>query len=368
MWGIQTKDDTNSKETWHTVDGGGVRATAAGGQVTGFRAGHMMPGFTGGLIIDDPVKPKDANSDVMREAINKDFNETARSRLAVETVPIIVIMQRIHSEDLSGHLLMGGSGEKWHHLNLPVKIDNREKYPEEYTHGIEIPHGLPDGWLWDAKHNDEHEDQLKAARRVYAAQYMQRPIKDDELGPLWNNALIKQAKAKAEPWKLKRRVVAIDPSVSNNADSDECGLVVASAYTDGTYKVEIDASAIMKTSEWAKKAIELYDQTGADAIVAEVNNGGDLVEDALRLREFKGRYVGVRASRGKYSRAEPVAALYELGLVKHAAGLGELENQMTTYNPKTAKRSPDRLDAGVWALTELAGLGESNQDAGVFSW
>ncbi|MCK4759933.1 MAG: DNA-packaging protein, partial [Candidatus Aminicenantes bacterium] len=181
MWPTTIKSDTDSKKIWHTEGNGGITATAAGGQVTGFRAGHMDDTkFTGALVIDDPVKPDDAHSDTVRKAINNGYNETVASRVAVETVPIIVIMQRLDWNDLSGYLLRGGSGEKWHHLNLPVVINNSETYPDEYTHGIPIKHGLPDGWLWPYKHNEKHEIALKAHRRKYAAQYKQKPLKRDE--------------------------------------------------------------------------------------------------------------------------------------------------------------------------------------------
>ena len=118
-----------------------MMAAPAGGQITGFRAGRMEPGFTGAFVIDDPVKPDDAYSSVKRQAINNRFNNTMRSRLAVETVPMIVIMQRIHEEDLSGYLLKGGSGDYWHHLLIPTllteEIINRP-YPKEYSHGKPI--------------------------------------------------------------------------------------------------------------------------------------------------------------------------------------------------------------------------------------
>jgi len=94
MWPIELKDDADSKAMWWTEQGGGVYATSSAGQVTGFRAGHMEKGFTGALIIDDPVKPDDAYSEVMRGGVNNRYNETIASRLAVESVPIIVIMQR----------------------------------------------------------------------------------------------------------------------------------------------------------------------------------------------------------------------------------------------------------------------------------
>lgn len=141
LWSMQTRTDTKSKKRWFTELGGGMMAAASGGQITGFRAGRMEEGFTGAFINDDPVKPDDAYSAVKRNAINNRFNNTMRSRLAVETVPMINIMQRIHEDDLSGYLLKGGSGDKWHHLVIPTLLSEEildKEYPEDYTHGIPI--------------------------------------------------------------------------------------------------------------------------------------------------------------------------------------------------------------------------------------
>ncbi len=169
MWPMALRDDADSKAMWWNEYGGGVYASSAAGQVTGFRAGHMEPGWQGALLIDDPVKPDDAYSEVVRDGVNNRFNETIKSRLAIETTPMIVIMQRIHYHDLSGYLLRGGSGEKWHHLNLPVIIDNSQAYSAQYpenTHAIPIEHGLPDGWLWPFKHNESHRVSLFSHRRT----------------------------------------------------------------------------------------------------------------------------------------------------------------------------------------------------------
>ena len=144
LWPMRIRVDTQGKKRWFTDSGGGMMAAASGGQITGFRAGRMEEGFTGAFVIDDPVKPDDAHSVVRRSGINHRFNNTMRSRLAVETVPMIVIMQRIHEDDLSGYLLRGGSGDRWYHLSIPTWLgeeDLARPYPEDYTHGIPIDVG-----------------------------------------------------------------------------------------------------------------------------------------------------------------------------------------------------------------------------------
>lgn len=357
MWPMALRDDADSKAMWWTEHGGGVYASSAAGQVTGFRAGHMEPGWQGALIIDDPVKPDDAYSDTVRGGVNSRFNETIKSRLALETTPMIVIMQRIHYSDLSGYLLRGGSGEKWHHLCLPVIIDNSQAYPEENTHGIEIAHGLPDGWLWPFKHNESHRAALFAHRRTAEAQYMQRPRRFNAEGALWTEGLIAAAHALQITQELSRTVVAVDPATTASDESDETGIVAASAYGHGDkrqYSVDGDYSGKFSPNGWAQKAIGAYEQHDADAIVIETNQGGDMAESTLRNAGFKGRVVRVHASKGKFARAEPISALYEQGRVAHRGALYTLENQLMEYVPATAKKSPDRLDAAVWALTDLA--------------
>lgn len=362
MWPMALRDDSDSKAMWWTEQGGGVYATSSAGQVTGFRAGHMEPGFNGMAILDDPLKPDDAFSDVLREGVNNRFNETIKSRLALQTTPMIVIMQRIHYNDLSGYLLRGGSGEKWHHLCLPVYIDNSQPYPDEYTHGIPIEHGLPDGWLWPEKLNEIHRVGLESHRRTFEAQYMQRPRKFNAEGALWTESMIAAARAMHITEEKNRTVVGIDPAVSNNADSDETGIVVASSYGNNDakqYSIDGDYSGKFTPAGWATKAMHAYNEHQADAIVIETNQGGDMAESVLRNTGFKGRIIKVHASKGKFARAEPVAALYEQSRVRHNGNLYTLENQLMEYVPGSSKKSPDRMDAKVWAITEL-GIGTYN--------
>lgn len=176
LWPRKIRVDTDSKGLWRTVEGGGLMAAAAGGPITGFRAGTLEPGFTGALVIDDPLKPDDANSDVEREHINGRWHSTFKSRLALESVPVVVIMQRLHVNDFSGFLLKGGAGCKWHHLLLPVWVDNGAPYPAEYTHGIPLPHGLPDGPLWPTKHDATAIKLLQVDSYTYSGQYAQVPV------------------------------------------------------------------------------------------------------------------------------------------------------------------------------------------------
>lgn len=364
MWPVGINNDVDSKEIWHTEKGGGVRATSSKGQVTGFRAGHMdhsPENFTGALSIDDPLKPNDAFSDLERNKVNENFSNTIKSRLAVESVPIIVIMQRVHWDDLSGFLLRGGSGEKWHHLLLPVEIDNSDPYPEEYTHGIPIDHGLEDGWLWPLKHNETHRVALESHKHTYKCQYKQKPPNLGVVGALWDNVLITKALAlgkefqKADFDKAKC-AVSLDPATTDNEKSDLWGITVGWKYQNGKGLIEKDYSEKLSPKKACQLAINLYELYDADAIVAETNQGGDMIETILRLLKFKGKFVKVTASKGKFARAEPASALYEQNLIGHGEGMGDLEAELMTYVPYTGKKSPDRLDSAVWLLTYLFDL------------
>jgi predicted phage terminase large subunit-like protein len=182
-------------------------------------------------------------------------------------------------------------------------------------------------------------------------QELHAELLDDVPGALWTRALLDDALARSSTPTLVRVIVAIDPAVTSSNDSDETGIIVAGVDDAGIGHVLEDLSGRLSPDAWARRAVDAYRRHRADRVVAEVNNGGDLVETVLRTLNQDVSYRAVRASRGKHARAEPVAALYEQGRVRHAAGLDRLEDQMATWVP--GHDSPDRLDALVWALTDL---------------
>ena len=362
MWPTAIRADTNSKKLWWTESGGGVYAASMAGQVTGFRAGQMEDidtKFTGAMIIDDPLKPDDAFT-VELQKVNERYNTTAQSRLAHQKIPVIVIMQRIDYNDLAGYLLRGGSGEKWHHLNLPIEFP-ADNYPVENTYGIPIPYTPPGAVLWEAKHNLADIEILKAKPRVFKSQYKQNPEKGDSHGKLWDDNSIATAQSLSIRGVKSRTVVAVDPSVTSKETSDECGILVGSKYDCShvseqadQFSLDFDYSGIMTPTDWALKAIWAAEIHDADAIVVETNQGGDIIEILLRKLGYTGRVIGVHAKKNKYLRAEPEAALYNLKLVKHNTGLDKLETEMTDFTIQM-QDSPNRLDAAVYALKELSG-------------
>jgi phage terminase large subunit-like protein len=197
-------------------------------------------------------------------------------------------------------------------------------------------------------------------------------ILDDNPGALWKRAAIDELRVlRKDMPSLIRVVVAVDPAVSSNATSNETGIVVAGLGSDGHGYVLDDRTLSASPHQWASEAVNAYRAHNADRLVGEVNNGGDLVETAIRTVDRDVSYRAVRASRGKHTRAEPIAALYEQGRVHHVGALPKLEDQMCQWDPTAPVRrakasddgestSPDRIDALVWALTEL--MLEGNDD------
>jgi predicted phage terminase large subunit-like protein len=191
-------------------------------------------------------------------------------------------------------------------------------------------------------------------------------VLEDLEGALWKRGLIDALRVKlADVPPIERIVVAIDPNASSQEDSNECGIICAGLGVDGHGYVLDDASGIMAPAEWATKAVGLYHRRRADRIVAETNNGGEMVEATLRMIDPRVPFRSVWASRGKVTRAEPISALYEQGRVHHVGPLPTLEDQMCAFtvdfNRNEMGYSPDRVDALVWALTELMIEGEGRR-------
>ena len=206
---------------------------------------------------------------------------------------------------------------------------------------------------------------LEEVQTRYAGTALGRQELEGELlevveGAMWQQGVLDLGRV-AEVPPLNRIVVAVDPPVTGHKGSDECGIVVVGAFTEGPPQnwraVVLEDASVTGASpdEWARAAIAAMDRHKADRLVAEVNQGGDLVETMIRQIDPLVPYRAVHATRGKVIRAEPVAALYQQGRVAHVAGLTRLETQMcqmTTMGYR-GKGSPDRVDALVWALTDL---------------
>lgn len=193
---------------------------------------------------------------------------------------------------------------------------------------------------------DKYEGTNLGRQELYAE------IVDNLEGALWTNELIDEARSQDDK-DLQQIIVAVDPAVTANANSDETGIVVVGKDYNNHFYVLEDLSGRHPPDKWGRIAINAFYEWEADRIVAEVNNGGDLVERLIRNIDNNISYRSVRATRGKILRAEPIAALYEQRRVHHMDVFSELESQMCSYTGDT-NSSPDRLDALVWGLTELS--------------
>lgn len=191
---------------------------------------------------------------------------------------------------------------------------------------------------------------------------------DQREGALWSWESINDNRiATDELPDMARVVVAVDPAVTSREDSDETGIIVAGRGVDGRCYVLADVSGRLTPLEWAQRAVVEYRKHKADRIVAEINQGGEMVEATIRNVDRTVSYLGVHASRGKITRAEPIAALYAQGRVSHVGTHRDLEAEMLTYCGYDSDASPNRLDAAVWALTELANIDQVAESAALQS-
>lgn len=199
--------------------------------------------------------------------------------------------------------------DSWHQKRLLVKEKNRRKYDRDFE-GVDY---------------------------------------EDVEGALWTYELIKRVQILPE---MKRIVIPIDPAVTSDPDSDEHGILACGLGVDGNGYVFDDVSGIYTPNGMATKGVGLYHKWEANLIIGEANNGGDFIEAVIRNVDKGVGYKKVHASRGKVTRAEPVVNVYEQGKVFHFGNLDKLEIEMTSWNP-TLNKSPNRVDALVWGLTEL---------------
>lgn len=376
MWpDIMPRDDVDAKGLWKTEQGGGLLAKPAGGPITGFRAGTMEPGFTGALVIDDPLKPDDALFDVKRKAVNNRWHSTFKSRLAVETVPVVVIMQRLHPDDFAGYLLTGGAGCRWDHLWLPVLIDNAAGYPSEWTHGDPIDHGLADGPLWEEKHNLAQIEEMKGAPGDpvaafhFAAQYMQRPTALE--GNLFKAAWLHPYRADELPG-LQYRAIFADTAQKVGKRNDytvfQCwGMGVdGRAYLLDQVRGKFEAPELLSTavSFWKKHHVVPWNTHGVlrSFGVEDKVSGTGLIQSLARHA-----IPVVAIERGhdkdKYTRALDVVAHFANALVRipdalEAPWVADWAAEMLAFTGQ-GDAHDDQVDPTVDAVRELLAGGLS---------
>lgn len=344
---VTLADDSAAVDTWELANHeGGCDAMGITGGATG-KGAHI-------LIIDDPIKNRaEAESETYRENIWDAYINDLYTRLEPGGA-IIIMMTRWHRDDLIGRVLKGTDEqvedtEVWTRIRMPANIETEEdKRDDALGRGY-------DEALWPWRYPLERLRKIAQAvgRYVWAALYEQRPQPRDGGVFQWDD--INDNRAGSHP-DLMRIVVAVDPT--GGAEGDEVGIVVAGIGRDYHGYVLADLSMHASSNQWIRSVANAYHKYKADRVIAEKNFGGDMIESLLRTIEKRISYKAISATRGKEIRAEPVSALYEQRKVHHVGEFTSLEDEMTTWKP--GADSPNRLDALVWALTELM-LGPSGE-------
>lgn len=227
-----------------------------------------------------------------------------------------------------------------------------QTYPDGTPHKLDVAHIQVNPGHNRENLSPEYLAALESLPKRQRQRFLDGQYLSDIEGALWTDQMIVKARL-LEPTDLRKTVIAVDPSVTHNPGSDECGIVPCGIDFDNLGVVLGDLSGKMTTNRWARRVVNAYHAFDANEVVAEVNNGGDLVEDAIHNIDPYIKVVKVRASTGKRARAEPVSMLYERNQVAHAKDMPELEAELTETNLDEVKSSPNRLDAAVWGLTHL---------------
>lgn len=272
------------------------------------------------------------------------FDELAKFRYA----------QNVFDQAMFGLRL--GTSPRWLATTTPRNIALIRALAARDGDGVVVTRGASDENLNNLSTSyrrnviDRYRDTRLGRQELFAE------LLEDVPGALWSRRVLEENRVAAAP-DLARVVVAVDPPASSGENANECGIVVVGVDEGGRAFVLDDWSLQASPDEWARKVVAAYRLHEADTIVAEVNQGGEMVTSVIRSVLADAPVKTVRATRGKFVRAEPVSALYEQGRVKHVGSFATLEDQMVGFTAERAGRgdgsSPDRVDALVWGLTEL---------------
>lgn len=279
---VQISKDSRAKEKWYTTAGGGVLARSSSGQVTGFGAGQTnfdneIQEFGGAIIIDDPIKPDDANSEILRERVNNKFNTTIRNRVNSETTPIIIIMQRLHPEDLCGYLLEN-EPEDWEVVRMPV-------IKEDGTA------------LWTEKHDIATLEKMKEQLGViFETQYMQNPRPKEGMLYLENDVKYYTELPKEVPIAKYGFVDIADEGM------DFHSVPIGYVYSDGSVYIEDVLFTQLPASENVSMTADIINKHKLDGCRVESNFGGTLYINSLKPLVEDTRLLPTKAVSAKHGR------------------------------------------------------------------
>jgi predicted phage terminase large subunit-like protein len=341
------KTDSDSKKKWYTAQGGGLYATAAGGAITGFGAGLLdrvpdgtgspADGFGGVIVIDDPLKPDDAFSEARRAQVNRRFNNTIASRTNSQETPIIVIMQRLHEEDMTGYLLGGGSGEPWEHICLPAIAG--------------------DAPLWPEKHTLDRLRAMEAADAyTFAGQYMQRPA------PLGGGLF-------RDDWwryytalpKLDWRAIYVDTAQKTGEKNDYTVLqcwgrsYAGQAVLVDQLRGKWEAPELLTQARafWNKHKVAPREQGVLRAMKIEDKVSGTGLIQTLRREGVP--VVGIPRDRDKYTRAMDGSPLVESGNVLLPQNAPWLSGYLAEFSAFPNGAHDDQIDPTLDAIADMLG-------------
>jgi len=308
LWPLELKRDSDSKKKWFNIQGGGMYSTATGGQITGFGAGAVnSTSFAGAILIDDPLKPDDAGSDTIRNRMNERFNNTIKSRTNSKNTPIIIIMQRLHEDDMAGFLLGMGSEYKFYHLNLPAV---NEDGPSEYD-----PRSKGEA-LWPNKHDEVQLEKMRVADGGnFAGQMQQRPAPEEGNIFKW----FKYYKVLPEDTYYKVHSWDFTFKEKSKNKRNQVDFVVGTEWGKRRHNKDIYLFPNMVRARMgftdSKDSLVLFANAnpGYKAILIEDKANGSAIMDALK-KSIK-RIIAVEPTGSKKERAEAVAPLWQAGNV-----------------------------------------------------
>lgn len=345
---VELRKDSNARNKWMTTQGGVIHAMGTEGTVTGKGAGKMREGFAGAVIIDDPIKVTEAQSDTVRPKINNWFSSVLESRLNKKSTPIILIMQRLHEDDLSGFLIDGGSGEEWTVLNIPAISDNGEP-------------------LWPYKHSIEDLRRLEAkSPYTFSGQYMQRP--SPQGGGMFKEAWLNWYVSHNMP-NFKTTFITADTAIKTKEQNDYSVIQHWGLTTDAQLYL-LD----MKRGKWESPELDkIFKSFYADCsrkykvrtcYIEDKASGSQLIQG---LKKYGGIPItAVPRSIDKITRAQDSAPWVSMGIIhlnKEIDQIDSLVSELTTF---PVGRHDDMVDALMDAINigMFKNQGEANVSYG----
>ena len=354
LFPMELKKDSQSKKAWQIENyNGKMLATPSGGTVTGFGAGRMGfdDKFTGALIVDDPIKPTDANSDTMREKINEQINNTFMSRLAHKKVPVIFVMQRIHEDDTTGFLLNGGTGEKWHHLCLPAIIDDDVKKEKNmYSHAIPIDiNEVPNGALWEYRHTEKDiEKMLKSNVYVTSAQYLQKPTPKG--GSIFKDEFFKYYDEDIKN-NYEFRFIVGDTAQKTANYNDFSVFACFGLHNGNLYLIDLIRGK-WQSQELKQTLINFFNKhkeykgTWGNiryVYIEDKSSGTDVIQNLKNTMPIK----AIQRNKDKITRAYDTVSYINTGMVhfpKNKAFMNDFINELVSFSPLGTHKHDDQVD------------------------